>query len=327
VSWEKLGLVYVASSEQPWAQSHATLPTAMLLDDDTIRVYVALLDGEGVGRVAAVDVDARDPRRVLAASARPVLDVGAAGTFDDHGVNPLWLLRHQGRLYLYYVGFQLGTSVRYYLFTGLAVSEDGGSSFRRVSQTPLLDRCDGELFVRTAPCILHESGVWKMWYIGGDSWVEGRGKLLPRYGLRYLESADPTRWAGNGHRAMEPRGGDEHGFGRPFVRKEGDRYRMWYSIRTISRGYHLGYAESADGLAWERRDDEAGLGTSVTGWDSGMVCYGFLQPTPHGTYLFYNGNDFGRTGFGVALWRVGPGNGATTPARPRGRLGLGGRRR
>jgi hypothetical protein len=301
--WEKLGRVWVAAGEQPWARTHAALPTATMLDEERIRVYVACLDEAKVGRIGYVDVAARDPRQVLAVSERPVLDVGAPGTFDDSGVNPLWLLEHDGRLYLYYVGWQLGTRVRYYLFAGLAVSDDGGSSFARVSQAPLLDRRDGELFVRTAPCVRREGATWKMWYIGGDSWVEGRGKQLPRYGLRYLESNDPRRWEGPGRLVMDVRGGDEHGFGRPFVVEEGGRYRMWYSVRTISAGYRLGYAESPDGLTWERMDEAVGIAPSATGWDSEMVCYSFLQPTRYGTYLFYNGNDYGASGFGVAVLR------------------------
>jgi hypothetical protein len=78
---------------------------------------------------------------------------------------------------------------------------------------------------------------------------------------------------------------------------------MWYSIRTRSKGYRLGYAESADGRSWTRKDDEAGLDVSESGWDSEMICFACVQPTPYGTYMFYNGNNYGETGFGVARWR------------------------
>ena len=239
----------------------------MLLDEERIRVYVACLDADRVGRVGFVDVEARDPRRVLAVSPEPVLDVGPPAPSTTTASTAV-AGAARGAALLYYVGWQLGSKVRYYLFAGLAVSDNGGDSFRRVSQAPLLDRSDGELFVRTAPCVRCEDGVWKMWYIGGDSWVEGRGKQLPRYGLRYLESDDPRRWGSSGRLCMDVRGGDEHGFGRPFVVKEGGRYRMWYSVRTISAGYQLGYAESPDGLAWERMDEAAGIEPSAAGWDS-----------------------------------------------------------
>src|SRR5690349_8505216 len=136
MQWNKLGLIYQASGEQSWAQSHAYIPTPFVRDERTIRVYAAFRDKEKIGRVGYVDVDARDPRRVLAVSPRPVLDVGAPGTFDDNGVTPVCLFEDGDRKFLYYVGWQLGVRVRYYLFVGLAISEDGGETFHRYSQTP-----------------------------------------------------------------------------------------------------------------------------------------------------------------------------------------------
>jgi hypothetical protein len=274
-----------------------------MLDDETIRVLVAFLDSDRVGRVGFVDVSAKNPREVLAVSASPCLDVGAPGCFDEHGTSPVTVLASGGKLFLYYVGWQRFLSIRYTLFTGLAVSDDRGASFRRVSQAPVLDRSDGELFTRTAAHVVSEGGIFKMWYIGGDRWVEVNGKQVPSYDMRYLESADCADWGRKGVVCMTPEAPDEYGFGRPWVVREGGVYRMWYSVRTVSKGYRIGYAESADGLNWERRDGEAGIGVSAEGWDSEMVCFSCVQPTRHGTYMFYNGNGYGETGFGVAVLR------------------------
>ena len=99
---------------------------------------------------------------------------------------------------------------------------------------------------------------------------------------------------------MQPREPDEYGFGRPTIVKDGDLYRMWYSIRTHSLGYRIGYAISSNGINWRRRDDEGGLPTSPEGWDSEMTCFASVVDKETGRYMFYNGNDFGRTGVGVA---------------------------
>ena len=245
----------------------------------------------------------RDPRRVLAVSRRPIFDVGEPGTFDDNGVNPVCLVEHEGRKYLYYVGWQLGVKVRYYLFVGLAVSDDGGESFRRRSRVPVLDRSDGERFVRTAANVMIDEGRWKMWYIGGSDWLEVHGKSVPSYTLRYLESADGLHWGPSGKVCLDFASTDEYGFGRPFVIKQNSGYAMWYSIRSISKGYRLGYAESPDGLTWQRKDDEVGLDVSPDGWDSEMICFSSLVTVGDKTYLFYNGNNYGATGFGVAVRR------------------------
>jgi hypothetical protein len=99
---------------------------------------------------------------------------------------------------------------------------------------------------------------------------------------------------------LDPASQDEFGFGRPFITKENQSFKLWYSIRTLSKGYRLGYAESFDGLTWERHDEDVGIDVSENGWDSEMVCYSCVQPTKYGTYMFYNGNNYGETGFGVA---------------------------
>ena len=149
MSWRKLGRVYVAAGERSWQQTHAFCPTVLDLGE-RLRVFCAFLDADKVGRLGFVDVDRADPKRILEVSAEPALDVGAPGCFDDNGVTPLAVVRlADGRLRLYYAGWQLGVRVRYYLFTGAAESDDDGLTFTRVSQAPVLDRSDGELSMRT----------------------------------------------------------------------------------------------------------------------------------------------------------------------------------
>jgi predicted GH43/DUF377 family glycosyl hydrolase len=270
---------------------------------DRIRVYAAFLDCKGVGRIGFVDVEASDPRRILRVSENPALDIGEAGTFDDNGVAPQSIVESDGKLFLYYVGFQLHTKIRYTLFTGLAISDDSGESFRRYSRVPVIDRSDRELFVRAAVHVQHAAQRWRMWYVAGDRWVVAHGKQVPTYNMRYLESPDGTTWGPKGVVCMDPEGQDEFGFGRPFVVRENECYRMWYSVRTFSKGYRLGYAESTDGLEWIRKDSEVGLDVSEAGWDSQMVAYACIQKTRYGIYMFYNGNNYGETGVGAALLR------------------------
>ena len=293
--FSKLGLVYGPDGRHAWARSYALAPTPVLLGDG-LRVYFASCDEEMVGSVGFVELDPEDPTRVLRVADRPVLAPGEPGCFDDNGVNATSLVTVGDELWLYYFGYQLHRRVRYTLFAGLAVSRDGGETFRRYSQVPILERSDGERFVRSAPFVRFENGRFRMWYVSGDEWIEVNGKPLPRYGLRYLESDDGRRWGEVGRVVLSLSGDDEHGFGRPYVVKTGSGYRLWYSLRSKSKGYRIGMAESPDGLAWTRRDAEVDLDVSPTGWDSEIVCYG----AQHENFLFYNGNGYGRDGFGIA---------------------------
>jgi hypothetical protein len=79
-----------------------------------------------------------------------------------------------------------------------------------------------------------------------------------------------------------------------------DRYRMFYSAGTETEGYRLAYAESEDGIVWQRKDEEIGIDVASNGWDSEMQCYPSVVSAGERTFLFYNGNNYGKDGFGYA---------------------------
>ncbi len=216
MKWEKKGLIYCPDGKYSWAKKYAFPPTPYFLTDEVIRVYVGFCDENTVGRIGYVDVSAENPSRVIKVSEKPVLDIGIPGTFDENGVVPVSILKVEDKLYLYYVGFQLGFKVRYYMFIGLAMSVDSGNSFFRHSKTPILDRTDKELLNRAGALVRLENNIFRMWYMAGSSWVTSpNGKLLPVYNMRYLESLDGWNWGKEGKVCMNFKNDDEHGFGRP----------------------------------------------------------------------------------------------------------------
>lgn len=304
MKWRKLGLVWSPNSHSPWAQSHATCPSPFLREEGTLRVYFASRDKENIGRIGYVDVNSENLTEVLMVSEKPALDIGGPGTFDDNGVVPTSLIKgNDGRLFLYYAGFEICHHIRYRMLTGLAVSDDNGESFYRISRTPILERSDKELHFRSGPACISEPGVIRAWYAGGMNWVELNGKTMPSYDVRYIESMDGIHWPSEGkvHIAItEP---DEHGFGRPYViPKPSGGYRMFYSVRRKSfHAYRLGYAESEDGYAWERMDDKLNLDVTPGSFDSDAIMYAAPIQIGDELYVFYNGNDFGRDGFAVAV--------------------------
>ena len=300
MKWRKRGLIYAPSGRVAWARRYAFPPTPYQVNDDILRVYVAFCDEGTVGRVGFVEVDAHDPSVVVRVSETPVLDIGTPGAFDENGVVPTSIVTRGDELYLYYVGYQLGYKVRYFQFQGLAISTDGGVSFRRSSAVPIIDRSDDELLNRTSAFVMQDEGRFRMWYVAGSDWTTVGGKSLPRYNLRYLESADGRTWGKLGRVSLDFQNADEHAFGRPWVLKDATRHRMFYSIRTKSKGYRLGYAESRDGLEWQRKDDLVGIDVSEEGWDSEMIAYSSVWRHGDKVYLFYNGNGCGATGFGFA---------------------------
>ena len=305
--WHKRGLVVAPDPALPWSQQYCIAPTPLVRSSDEIRVFYASTDADLIGRVAWVDLDAADPRRVLRRADRPVLDAGEPGTFDDCGVNATSVLEHEGRLLLFYFGYQRSVRVPYLLLGGVAISEDKGETFHRHLTTPLLERRPREETLRSAPVVLRRDDGFHMWYVAGSDWVrlEG-GKLVPRYGIRHMHSDDPLRWDGPSTECIAPADEDEIGFGRPWVIRDGDGLRMWYSLRRRLR------PTSSPTSASARRSlptGSPGSGrTSRSRWsrpptaDAGMVCYAAVVRSPaDGRWLmFHNGDRHGATGFGVA---------------------------
>ena len=65
--------------------------------------------------------------------------------------------------------------------------------------------------------------------------------------------------------------------------------------------YRLGYAYSDDLVNWTRDDENCGISTTEGDWDSDMMCYPHIFECDSKIYLLYNGNEFGKFGFGLAV--------------------------
>lgn len=306
--WRKLGLVWSPDGQQDWARSHAMIPTPLIMPDGRLRIYVSTCDAKGIARPAWIDLDRRNPTKVIEVARAPVLDIGRPGCFDDNGVVVTSVVRVDDRTsYMYYVGFELCHRIRYRLLTGLAISEDGGHSFHRYRSTPILERSPDELHFRCGPQVVCDDDGFHMWYVAGSEWTNVLGKDVPIYGIRHLRSADGIHWPEQGRPLLDPVSQDEHGFGRPWVVPQVDgNLAMYYSVRRRSlAAYRLGLAISADGEQWQRQDELVGLDVSPSGWDSEAVSYVATITLDGRQYCYYNGNGFGATGFGCAVSEAG----------------------
>jgi len=298
MQWEKLGLVYSPDGNSDWAKHSALQPTPLVMTD-RIRVYCGMRDCDGASRVGFVDLDSRNPKNVLGISKNPVLDVGAFGTFDQNGVVPCAVLYRENAIYMYYAGYLRGENVRFQVFGGLAISNDQGLTFERYSQAPVLDRTPDETLFRVIHSIFFEDGKWRTWYGGGSKFINGKNKTLPVYNIRYTESEDGIKFPTDGSLAVD-NVQDEHRVGRPYVIKHGERYIMFFGRGSDEQPYRLTYADSDDGYNWTRHGDIEGLTLSDDDWDSEMMAYPSVVTTRTGTYMFYNGNNYGHDGFGCA---------------------------
>jgi len=276
--------------------SHAANPVAESLGESLCRIYFSTRDGRNRSSIAWLEVDLRAPTKVLRIAEQPVLSPGRVGAFDDSGVSMGSLARAGADRYLYYLGWNLGVTVPWRNSVGLAISrnEDG---FERVSEAPVLDRDQHDPFSVSYPWVLPEEGLWRMWYGSNTSWGQEQRDMA--HLIKYAESADGAVWRRDGRVAIPFKSPEEYAISKPCVVRDAGIYRMWYSYRGSH--YRIGYAESRDAHSWTRLDEDVGIDRSAEGWDSEAICYSCVFDQAGKRYMLFNGNGYGRTGFGIAV--------------------------
>jgi len=300
-AWVKHGLIFRPDPQHEWMRSHAAVPTPLQLDGSLYRVYFSSRDAVNRSHVGFFDVDLDAPDRIVRTASAPVLAPGPIGCFDADGIYAEGVVRVGREIRLYTIGVNTGQPrPLFYASIGLAVSDDGGTTFAKHGRAPIVSRSEFDPCLVTAPYVINEGGRWRMWYVAGEAWTQEPHGLQSHYHVKYAESDDGLVWRRDGRVCVAPVGPRETNVARLWVLRDGDGYAGWYSV-SGSAGYRIGYATSPDGLTWTRLDHLAGLPLSDSGWDAQAQAYPAVVRHADRWFMFYNGNAFGRDGVGLAI--------------------------
>lgn len=300
--WQKLGLIFDPTDRFDWMQTHAQLPVPELIKDDLYRIYFASRNAQGYSQIGFVEIDINKPTKIINISVNPILKPGNIGNFDEHGVYPSCIINYKNKKYLYYIGWVKGTpSPLFYAAIGLAFSEDGGHTFKKYSEAPIMDRGIFDPCLVTSPFIIIEDNLWKMIYVSGIKWEKNNEKLVSYYHLKYAESKNGIEWNREGRIILNFASPEETNIARATIIKDNELYKMWFCYVTNKSAYKIGYAESENLIFWKRNDNLAGIELSIEGFDNQMQCYPYVFKHKNKTYMLYNGNNNGKNGFGLAV--------------------------
>lgn len=314
--WKRVGKVFdpadhaLPSGCVEFAQS----PQALVFDE-FVRVYFSTraLDpsnGKFLSHVAFVDF-AEDLQTVLRVSDRPVIPLGGLGTFDEHGIFPINVVRHGEAISAFTCGWSRRVSVSVETGVGLAESRDGGLTFEKVGTGPVMGASLHEPFLVGDAFVLPVGDTFHMWYIFGTGWREYGAGLPPdrTYKIGHATSPDRIHWTKEEARQIvADRLGPEESQALPTVVEIDGRHHMFFCYRhsfdfrtNPARGYRIGHAWSDDLRDWTRDDAMAPLDVPAGEWDSDMQCYPHVFKFKGRVCMLYNGNAFGRHGFGLAV--------------------------
>jgi hypothetical protein len=292
-----------------WWRSHAQLPTVLALGANCWRIFFAGRDADNRSHILYADFDPTRDLELIRLHSMPLLDLGPPGSFDSAGMGPSVALLVHNRIFLYYVGMSLRQDVPYQSAVGLAISDDGGASFRRAVPGPVLSIGPFDPYFTSLPHVSHSDGSFRMHYVSAFSWERHNDSLDVRYQIKQARSNDGVVWMTEERIALGVTDGAEAATARPSVVRRHDGWHMWFCCRGWRNKdgvpvppYRLGYARSADGVDWRRHQELMRFeNPPQTGdWDGEMQAYPCVVPSGRDLLVFYNGNGFGRSGFGFA---------------------------
>lgn len=301
--WRKLGLVFCANKQNMYMQKAGHAPVPMHLYDDIYRIFFGAYDDMGRSRIFSLEIDIMHPNKILYLKMDPLISIGDMGYYDDNGILPSYIVINNNNTYIYTIGFSVKNKIMFDAAIGLAISDDSGLTFSKL-KGPVLDRSPYDPCFSTSPCVLYVNGVWHMWYVSGERWEMKNMQLCHFYNIKHRTSRDGIYWNNDVTTSIDFANEFEYAIARPSVIFQDDLFYMWYCFRAQQdiATYRIGYAESKDGVRWTRMDEKMrSLDVSESGWDSEMICYPFVFDHKGRRYMLYNGNGYGKTGFGLAV--------------------------
>lgn len=313
MKWRKLGQIFKPLDHVLFNDcvDYAQSPQALVFGD-YVRIYFSTRrrdkSGKFLSHVSFVDMD-KQFKNTLGVATHAVIELGALGSFDEHGIFPFNVCLAGENILAYTTGWNRRASVSTDAAIGLARSSDNGKTFQKVGLGPVLNASLHEPFLVGDAFVLHHNNDFHMWYIHGTRWTHSNNEPAPQrvYKIAYAHSPDGIAWVKQGRQLISDVLNPDECQALPTVSYFDGRFHMFFCYREATdfrknrfRGYRLGYAFSDNLSTWQRDDANVGIALSSDGWDSEMMCYPHVFKLDDEVYLLYNGNEFGRYGFGIA---------------------------
>lgn len=314
MKWLKRGKIFdptehtLPNNCHEFAQSPQTLVMS-----DRVRVYFSTRNRDRIDKyishIAFVDFN-KSMQDIISVSSHTIIELGGLGCFDEHGIFPINVIRDRDKVLAYTTGWSRKVSVSADASIGLAISHDDGLTFQKYGKGPVLSASLNEPFLIGDAFVSFYENRYHMWYIYGIKWKRFKKSDPPDrvYKITHATSDDGINWQRNSRQIITDRLNADECQALPTVFYRDGTYHMYFcyrqahSFRTDSNNaYRIGYACSKDLVQWLRNDSEAGIDVSDNGWDSQMQCYPHTFQSDGKVYMLYNGNEFGRFGFGLAV--------------------------
>jgi hypothetical protein len=304
--WRKLGRLFNPDSDlrHPKLATHAANPLPILINDNTYRVYFSGRDHENRSSVGAVDIDIFK-QEIVQNHYEPFFIHGAEKSFYSEGISIGCTCFVGDKTLMYFMGWKNCDGQHWFGELG-AFEVESDLSLTLLQEDPILALSAKDPISLSYPWVCRMAdGSFRMWYGSTISWDAGNGEML--HVIKSATSINGINWLSLDE-AIPHKIGQAQAFSRPTVLiNEDESYDMWFSYRSGNgEAYRIGRATSNNAMHWNLNLKNSGINVSQSGWDSEMIEYPFVFKHKSETFMLYNGNGYGKSGFGLAIWVIVP---------------------
>ena len=301
MKWISYGNIFNPKKYLKWAKSHSWVPTPIIIKNSVARVFFAARDFENHSNICYFDISLDDPKKILKYSKSPILKKGRLGCFDDCAVIPSHVIKVKNKYYMYYVGWTRGMSVPYISSIGLATSNNINGKFKRYSEAPIIGRNSYDPIFTASCFVQYKKNKFYMIYTSNKSW-KNKPYLKPNYDLKIANSSDGIFWK-IGNKFLLKKNKNEMAITRPWILSLKKKTFLIYSYKNYKnkgRNYKIGVAEKRKNN-FIRKDSSIEIFNNKDFFDNKMQEYAGIIEYKNFLYMFYNGNNYGEKGIGLAV--------------------------
>ncbi len=296
-SWKKLGKIYTPVPKGDYLLSHTANPTPIFLNDDTYRIFYSGRDKNNRSSVGFVDINILT-QQIINDHPEPAFTL-KDDSFYSHGISIGCTYEMDNETYMLFMGWKIEDKKHWYGTIGrFRVDQNKDLSLAPEKEFISLDQEDP--ISLSYPWVQKIKDKYLMYYGSTLTWQADQNDEMIHV-IKQATSADGENWKKEGL-AIPYEENIAQAFSKPTVIFFENKYHMWYSYRSgLGETYRIGYAISPDGTTWERHENNNTIAPSNEGWDSEMICYPTVFEHKNDIYMLYNGNQYGKSGFGLCI--------------------------
>jgi hypothetical protein len=296
MKWESQGLIFSKKNFPKWNITHAWVPTPIMIKKSICRVYYAGRNKNNMSQIGAFDIDLNNPKKIRKVFKKPLLELGKRGHFDDCAVIPSHIFKVKNIFYMFYAGWTQAKTVPYITSIGLAVTKNLNVKFKRYSDAPVLGRTKNDPIFTSSCFVQKNKKMYKMFYTSNLSWGVKNNNIQPKYTIKEASSNNLVNWKYKSVTLKHKRG--EIAITRPWIYNDNSIEKMLYSYR--SNFYKIGLAEKINDK-WKRKDSKIKILKKQKPFDKKSQEYCSVINYKNKKYMFYNGDNYGEDGVGLAI--------------------------